>query len=329
MSETASSTAGSRPSSTGADRTSPAGVDGAQPLPDYSDWVSRTETLEDVASRAVAVRLEAVLDRAADPELLSPLGHWLQFTPDAAMSELGADGHPRLGGFLPPLPFPRRMWAGSEISYLSPIRLGQALTKTSTIESITPKEGRSGRLCFVVLRHDIDADGTPAIMERQTLVYRESAPVDPRAPSPARPPREDRPAPQDWEWARAVRPNEVMLFRYSALTFNSHRIHYDRPYATQVEGYPGLVVHGPLSATLLMDGFQQEHPEAQITGFEFSARSPLFAGEQAHVCGRAAETVDSAGGDEAAEAGGGTRAQELAVVGPEGSVAVRARISFR
>ncbi|WP_051297898.1 FAS1-like dehydratase domain-containing protein [Brevibacterium album] len=307
-------------SSTAGGSASAAGEDGAQPLPDYGEWIGRTETLTDTASRTAAIQLGAILDRPADPALLTPLGHWLQFTPTAPMSELGPDGHPKLGGFMPPLPFPRRMWAGSELTYLSPIRLGAALEKTSTIESITPKEGRSGRLCFVGLRHDLSADGTPAITERQTIVYREASPVDPDAPSPARPPREDQPAPEGWDWARAVRPGEVTLFRYSAVTFNSHRIHYDLPYATQVEGYPGLVVHGPLSATLLVDAFQQEHPGAQIVAFEFSARSPLFANEQAHLCGRAAEAP--AGADE------DVRAQELAVVGP-GGLAITAKISFR
>ena len=299
-----------------------AGSDGGQPLPDYSEWIGRTETLTDVAAPSVALRLGAVLDRPAGPERVCPGGHWLHFAPDAAMSELGPDGHPRLGGFMPPLPFPRRMWAGSRIAYHAPIRVGQSLEKTTTIEAVTPKEGRSGRLCFVELRHDVSADGARALTEHQTIVYKEAVPVDPEGPGPARPPRADGPAPEGWDWAEEKRTNEVMLFRYSALTFNSHRIHYDLPYATQEEGYPGLVVHGPLSATMLMDSFLQRHPDAQVLTFDFSARSPLFVGEQTFMCGR--ETAPEDGSAEE-----GVRTQELAVVGPGGAVCVKATLTHR
>ena len=285
---------------------------------DFSSWVSRSEAAQDVASRSAAIALAALLDRpVSQTEVvgseLFPLGHWLHFTPTATQSALATDGHPKLGNFLPPLTLPRRMWAGSKIAFHSPIRVGQQLSRTTRIESITPKTGSSGKLCFVVLRHDLHAAGEPALTEHQTIVYREAAPVDPSAPSLRRPPRDATDAPAGWNWSHASTPDEVMLFRYSALTFNSHRIHYDLPYATEVEGYPGLVMQGPLSATLLVDRFLFENPGTGITFFEFSARSPVFAGEQIHICGRAA----------------GDGAEELAVFGPGGQLAITARIEYR
>ncbi|WP_449279034.1 FAS1-like dehydratase domain-containing protein [Leucobacter sp. GX24907] len=286
-----------------------------------------------MASRSAAIGLHAVLDHPptgpsigadanADAAMLFPLGHWLQFTPSAPMSELGPDGHPRLGDFMPPLdrpPFnlPRRMWAGSKITFHSPIIVGQQLERTTTIASLTPKQGASGRLCFVVLRHDISADGQLAIVDRHTIVYREQAAADPTAPSAHHPPRPDSPLPEGWDWVRTRRPTETTLFRYSALTFNSHRIHYDLPYATGVEGYPGLVVHGPLLATYLVDGFLQARPHASVTAFEFSARAPIFAGEQLHVAGK-----NAAPGEQ------GNLADELAVIGPGGVPAITGRIEY-
>lgn len=284
---------------------------------ELSQWVGQSETVRDVASRTAAIGLESVLNRSLDRDAaaeaeLFPLGHWLQFTPASPMSQLGTDGHPKLGSFMPPLPFPRRMWAGSKVEFLSPIKVGQELQRLTTIDSITPKTGSSGDLCFVVLRHDVSAEGNPAVSEHQTIVYREAVDVDSSAPSPKRSPREDTPAPEGWDWVRSLRPDEKTLFRYSALTFNTHRIHYDLPYATDVEGYPGLVVHGPLSATYLLDSFVQQHPGLAVRSFEFSARSPVFVNEQVHFVGRA----DSAG------------SQELQVIAPGGEVAIRARVSF-
>jgi 3-methylfumaryl-CoA hydratase len=284
---------------------------------DYSSWVSRSEVVEDVACRSAALKLAALLDRSTNPTMseapeLFPLGHWLQFTPTVAGNGLGTDGHPRLGGFMPPLPLPRRMWAGSKIAFHAPIRVGQSLSRTTTIESITPKNGTSGKLCFVVLRHDVNAGNTHALTEHQTIVYREASPVGMTAASTLLGPREATEAPAGWDWAHAVTPDEITLFRYSALTYNSHRIHYDLPYATGVEGYPGLVVHGPLSASLLVSSFLRERPGAHLTVFEFLARSPVFANEQVHICGRASE--------------GNT--DELAVIAPGGHPAVTARIQY-
>lgn len=275
------------------------------------DWVGRTSTIEEVVSGERASRLASLLGREGDETgQLFPLGHWLHFSEDdVPMNELGADGHVRLGGFMPPVDLPRRMWAGSELTFHAPILPGQLLTRTTTIESVTEKSGSTGPLCFLVLRHEISADGTPAMRDRHTIVYREAA----SAPegSAARPPREDSPVPAGWDWSKSVRPDEVMLFRYSALTFNSHRIHYDYPYVTEVEGYPGLITHGPLTATLLLDAFMSSHAEATVTGYRFTAKSPLFANEQIHLVGR--ETANGV--------------HELQAIAPGGRTAIAATVT--
>lgn len=252
---------------------------------DLQEWVGRTTVAEEVASGERSARLASLLGHRGDPTApLHPLGHWLHFSEDdVPMSELGGDGHVKLGGFMPPVPLPRRMWAGSELTFQTPILPGQRISRTTTIESITEKTGSTGPLCFVVLLHEVSADGVLATTDRHTIVYREA--TSKPAGSAAAPPRPDSPEPEGWDWVESVRPNEVMLFRYSALTFNSHRIHYDYPYVTEIEGYPGLVTHGPLTATLLLDAFMTNHPEARVTGFRFTAKSPLFANEQIQLLG--------------------------------------------
>lgn len=286
---------------------------------DLQEWVGRQNVVEDVASGEGAARLATLLERSdatadgsqGDPQILFPVGHWLHFSEDdVPMSELGADGHAKLGGFMPPVDLPRRMWAGSDLEFHAPVLAGQTLTRTSTIESITEKTGGSGHLCFVVVRHEVAADGTLATTDRQTIVYREAT-TSGNVGSAAKPPREDTPVPEGWDWACPVRPNEVMLFRYSALTFNSHRIHYDYPYVTEVEGYPGLVAHGPLTATLLLDAFMKNHPGATVSGYTFTAKSPLFANEQIHLVGRRIDET----------------AHEVAAIAPGGKTAIAATIT--
>ena len=284
----------------------------------FEDWISRSEVTEDIASASAMQGLQSILELPnPDDKNLFPLGHWLQFTPTAGMSELGEDGHPKLGGFLPPIPYPRRMWVGSRIAYHAPIPVGERITKTTTIESITPKQGRGGGLIFLGLRHDIHTPEALATTEHQTLVYREAAPVDTDNPPQPKPPRDTTPPEGDWEWTVPVQPNEITLFRYSALTFNSHRIHYDLPYATAVEGYPGLVVHGPLSATNILANFQQQRGNPAIEAFEFSARSPLFVNEKAYVCGRQVENDN------------GLITEELALIGPGNATNVEAKVRYR
>jgi 3-methylfumaryl-CoA hydratase len=255
-------------------------------MDDFSDWIGRSETRHDIAAAAPQIGLAALLDQdAPPPTTVPPLGHWLYFLPDARQSAIGDDGHPRRddGGLLPPVPLPRRMWAGGRVEFLAPIAVGAALTCVTTIAAIRAKRGASGDLLFVTLQHDIAADGVSAIREEQDLVYRApataSAPAADPAPAPA-----PEPAPEPADAVRSVIPDPVLLFRYSALTFNAHRIHYDRDYARDVEGYAGLVVHGPLIATLLINHARREMPGLTPTRFSFRAEAPLIDGAPFDLC---------------------------------------------
>ena len=246
-------------------------------------WIGRTETLHDQVRATPVAALAATLDRVpewpAGGTVLPPLWHWLYFLPLHRQSEIGADGHPHRGGFLPPVALPRRMWAGSQFEFRVPIRVGDSIARTSTIEDVTTKSGRSGRLVFVKVRHEVTVRGDeePVLREWHDIVYREPQGAGEAAAPVA--------APAAWTWRRSIEPDPVLLFRYSALTFNGHRIHYDREYATRVEGYPGLVVHGPLIATLLMDLLRRERPDAWVTAFRFKAVRPLFDGRPFDVNG--------------------------------------------
>ena len=238
-------------------------------------WIGRGETMHDVAGRTPVAALTATLDHPP-AELppgtaLPPLCHWLYFLPIHRQSEIGADGHAKRGGFLPPVPLPRRMWAGSQFEFVSPIRIGDRLARTSTIEDVTSKEGRTGSLVFVKVRHEVRCNeaAAPALIEFHDIVYR-----DAKRPGDKEPPPQ--PAPSGAPWQREIVPDDVLLFRYSALTFNGHRIHYDRRYVTEVEGYPGLIVHGPLIATLLMDLLRRQMPDADVAAFRFKAVRPTF-----------------------------------------------------
>lgn len=238
----------------------------------FDAWVGRTDEKADLITHAPVRLMQATLDASdanALPSQLPPLWHWLYFLPGERQSNIGLDGHPRRGGFLPPITLPRRMWAGGRLQFIRPLTLGAPIRRVSTIKSVKSKSGRSGELVFVTIVHHVsDALGI-SVREEQDIVYRDA----PAAGSPAPPPVE---APADEQFSRTVWPDPVLLMRYSALTFNSHRIHYDRPYAIQEEGYPGLVVHGPLIATLLLDGLLRAHPKKIIRSFEFKAVSPLF-----------------------------------------------------
>ena len=249
-------------------------------------WIGKSETRNDVVTATPIAALAATLDRTepwpqpGDP--LPPIWHWLYFLPIFPLSASGPDGHPTRGVFLPPVPLPRRMWAGSRLEFLRPLRVGAAIVRTSRIAEVTAKEGRAGTLVFVRVRHEIaDGDGI-AIVDEHDIVYRGN-PLPGESAPPALP------APGDHAFSREINPGPVLLFRYSALTFNSHRIHYDRSYVTDVEGYPGLVVHGPLIATLLLDLLRRERPGATVVGFVFRAVSPLFDGAPFAVCGKAGD----------------------------------------
>jgi 3-methylfumaryl-CoA hydratase len=242
-------------------------------------FIGRSQTQHDVADPGRVGGLIALLDHATPPwapETLPPLGHWLCFPPNARQSLLGADGHPVRDddGLLPSIDLPRRMWAGSRLRFLAPVPLGAALVRHSELVAAVPKSGKSGRMVFATVAHRVSlADGTVAIEEEQDIVFREAA-----APgAPFARPAIDPGAPLGQ--TRALVADSRLLFRYSAVTFNGHRIHYDRDYTVQEEGYPGLVVHGPLIATLLIDHFLRLNPGASPTRFEFRAASPLFEGE--------------------------------------------------
>ncbi|MSP48839.1 MAG: acyl-CoA dehydrogenase [Alphaproteobacteria bacterium] len=248
-------------------------------------WVGRRDSAEDTAALAPVAALSASLDRADPPprsgDPLPPLWHWLYFLEAKPASELGPDGHPKRGGFLPPVPLPRRMWAGSRLTFLAPIPLGAPIRRDSEILKVEVKEGRSGTLVFVTVRHRVMCAGAAAIEEEHDIVYRNSPKPGDAAPAA-------KPEPGDGTWSRRLVPDPVLLFRYSALTFNGHRIHYDHPYVTTVEGYPGLVVHGPLQATLMLDLVRRQRPAARVRRFSFRALQPVFADRPLGVGGRPA-----------------------------------------
>jgi 3-methylfumaryl-CoA hydratase len=251
---------------------------------DIKGWIGKTETVTDTVTATPYAALAATLDRAPErPPVgtpLPPLWHWLYFLPLYRQSEVGPDGHAKRGGFLPPVPLPRRMWAGSQFEFNQPLRVGDRISRVSTIADVTDKSGRTGPLVFVKVRHEIRANDepTPAIIEFHDIVYREAPKPGDAAPPP-------KAAPSQSPWQHRWVPDDVLLFRYSALTFNGHRIHYDRKYVTEVEGYPGLIVHGPLIATLLLDLLRSQLPDATVTRYEFRAVRPLFDINPFDVCG--------------------------------------------
>jgi 3-methylfumaryl-CoA hydratase len=244
-------------------------------------WIGRTQTAREVVTERLVTQLAATLDSKQVPqtgEPLPPLWHWSLFPHIVRHSHVGMDGHPKRGGFLPPVPLPRRMWAGSRVRFERPILIGREVSRTSQILDVGAKEGRSGQLVFVRVLHQIeDADGS-LLSEEQDIVYRETTgrTTTPKAGI--------LPAPGEYSWRTEIVPDPVLLLRYSAVTFNGHRIHYDRPYATAEEGYPALVVHGPLTATLLVEQVRRNLPGANIAAFSFKAIGPIFDHEPFYLC---------------------------------------------
>jgi 3-methylfumaryl-CoA hydratase len=255
----------------------------AEDVAHLKEWVGKAERTSDRISEARIALLAAALDRSRAPgngELLPPLWHWLLFQTPVRQSALGTDGHARRGGFLPPVSLPRRMWAGGRLEFHaeSPLRVGQEVVRDSVIRSVEYKEGRSGGLVFVSVTHVIlDAAGKVALSEEQDIVYRgEPASANAYASTPA---------PPEPHWRREIHPEASLLFRYSAATFNAHRIHYDRVYANEVEGYPGLVVQGPLIATLLLELLHDEVRAGRLARFSFRSIAPLFDTSPFLICG--------------------------------------------
>lgn len=247
-------------------------------MPPVQTYVGRSETQCDWTDRQRFTRLAATLDHAGahwPPSTLPPLGHWLCFLPREPQSAIGVDGHPARTdeGLLPNVALPRRMWAGSRIRFLSDLPLDAPLERRSTVKSVASKSGRSGEMLFVTVEHQIAVQSEDtAIIEEQDIVYREAAVPGAAMVLSAADPGADDPS------IRVVTPDPVMLFRYSALTFNSHRIHYDRDYARQDEGYPDIVVQGPLIATLMLDHLVSESGQ-RVIAYSFRAASPSFVGE--------------------------------------------------
>ena len=262
-------------------------------MADWSAWIGREETRSDRVDPGQLTRWLATLDREAPADGSVPQGfHWCLGLPDAPTASLGPDGHPRrddsAASFLPPLPQPRRMWASSKVEFVAPLRAGQAIKRVSRVQAITEKSGGSGSLVFVDLAHETCADGALAVREVQTLVYRD-------APPPGTPPAPPAPGagqfdPSSWDAVRSVTPTEPLLLRFSALTFNSHRIHYDLPYAQNEEGYRGLVVHGPLTATLLIDLARRALGDNALRSFSFRGLSPAICAEELNLAMRANAT---------------------------------------
>jgi 3-methylfumaryl-CoA hydratase len=276
----------------------------------FDAWVGRKEErTERVAPSAVA-SLAATLDKEVPPLLGQPLPpgwQWLFFNPVVRRSGLGTDGHPQRGGFLPPIELPRRMWAGSRVRYLADLLVDATATRRSLILKVENKVGKRGSLWFVTVEHTISCGGKPCIVEEQDIVYRDA--TSPSTVPAAKPEFYDGQA----KWSNEVFPDTTLLFRYSALTFNGHRIHYDQTYARDEEGYPGLVVHGPLTATLLQQ-FALEHGGGRpLASFDFRGVSPLFVGRSFKLEGREAED------------GGLT----LWARGPDGELAMSASATFR
>jgi len=247
-------------------------------MADWTAWTGRSETARDTVAAGPLAGLAATFDRARPADTLPPLWHWLHFLPLAAMADVGPDGHPKRGGFLPPIELPRRMWAGGRLAFHDAPRIGEDILRTSTILDVSEKTGKAGPMAFVTVRHEIVTPRGPAITEEQDIVYLEMPTTfAPPAPTPL-------PEGLAFDTRRAIDP--VFLFRFSALTFNGHRIHYDRTYAQEVEQYPGLVVHGPLQAMLLMEA-ATAHDARPPKTFEFRAVRPLFDFDTLRACGKA------------------------------------------
>ncbi len=244
---------------------------------DLSAWLGKSQTVVDRMDPGHAARIAVTLGRPI-PELgavLPPLWHWAFFLETVPIAQTGTDGHPARGSFLPPADNRNRMWAGGRVGFDGGLVVGTEAHKTSTVTAIKEKAGRTGSLLFVTVKHDIMQNGKLVVSEEQDIVYREPSPPKLQGTEPA-------PASQ---WRQPVDPSAVLLFRYSAVTFNSHRIHYDYPYVTEKEGYPGLVIHGPLIATLMCQAFVQAHPSATLKHLSYRGLRPLIAPTAFDVAG--------------------------------------------
>ena len=247
----------------------------------FEEWIGRQTTSEDVLTERLDASFRAIFgpNLAASPNGQAPAGiHWCLSPAIAPMDELGGDGHPARNKDMPPVPAPRRMWAGGTVETLAPLYVGDRVTRVSTISDIARKEGRTGELWFVTIDHEYQTQRGIAVRDRQNIVYREAATS--QAPAKhAAPGQENRAIAASW----TVATSSVLLFRYSAISFNGHRIHYDEPYATGVEGYDGLVVHGPIQATLLLNLAASQTGSTPVR-FTYRGTAPAIAGTDLLVC---------------------------------------------
>lgn len=255
-------------------------------------WVGKEQCVVDDLSPTKARALQTAL-QSDEPQLrnleagsqLPPAWQWLYFLETPSASATGLDGHAKTGGFLPPVPLPRRMWAAGKFEVGAPLILGAPAEKTSVVNRVDRKDGSTGVLVFVTVKHTISQNAKTCIEEEQTIVYRQM----PAGPSPL---PEGRVSPQDCDWSFTVQPDPVLLFRFSALTYNAHRIHYDRQYAVEEEHYPALVVHSPLQAILLA-GSVRSQLDLDIESLNFRAQRPLFDTDAFEVCGkREGDSID-------------------------------------
>jgi 3-methylfumaryl-CoA hydratase len=259
---------------------------------DFAAWIGREQTGRDRLTPQHAFQWCSTFDLEWPGDKIMPQGiHFALCTPQARSDCLGEDGHPARDdspqSFLPPFPMPRRMWASSKMQFYAPITIDAVIERRSKVVAVNEKDGGSGRLAFVDVEHMTKANGTVAVIETQTLVYREAAAPD--APLSPPPPGEGAFDASAWDAHRSLVPSTALLFRYSALTFNTHRIHYDAPYAQAVERYRGLVVHGPLTASLLLQLAASELGENRLRSFAFRGLSPAIAGEPLHLVMRKSE----------------------------------------
>ncbi|TVR14772.1 MAG: acyl-CoA dehydrogenase [Balneolaceae bacterium] len=275
----------------------------------YEEWIGKSKDQNDSMAPEQLQRFEAMLDR--DPgevqagTVLPPCAHWVYFTPMGRQSDLAADGHAKKGGFLPPVDLPKRMWAGGTIQFKKPLKTGAPADKKSTIVKIEEKEGSSGKLCFVTVRHQISAYGAVAIDEEQQIVYREASEEGAH-------PIRTKPMDIDFDWKKSRVLTSTDLFRYSALTFNGHKIHYDFPYTTEEEGYPNIVVHGPLLLTLLLNAFKSKSDGKVIEEVSYKAVGPIYLGEELTITSKDVDNTKV----------------EMRVLGPDNKIAMMATVKW-
>ena len=275
----------------------------------YDEWIGKSKDQNDSMAPEQLQRFEALMDR--DPGVVSagseltPCSHWIYFTPMHKQSEIGEDGHAIKGGFLPPVDLPNRMWAGGNLKFKKPLKTSIPADRRSTIVKIDEKDGASGKLCFITVRHQISTSGSLAVDEEQQVVYRE-------ATEEGAHPVRTKPMDIDFDWKKNRKLSSVQLFRYSALTYNAHRIHYDQPFATRREGYPNLVVHSPFLLTLMMDLFKTETDGKVIEEIEYQSVGPIFLDEEITITSKDVDNFKA----------------EMRALGPDNKMAMKATVKW-